>query len=487
MNNNKTISIKKNATLNTIKQIFSIIFPLITIPYATRILGTAYYGKVNYASSIISYFTLLAGLGINNYCVRTGSKIRDDKEKFSRFCNELFSINIISTLGSYVLLFILMNFVPPLKNYKILLLILSLQILFTTIGTDWVNTIFEDYLYISIRYVVCTFISLALLIIFVKKPEDYLIYAFTTIANIILANIANIRYIRKQYHLYLRFTPKLNLQVHIKPIMILFCTAVASIIYINSDITMLGIFTNEQTVGLYSSSAKLHSFIVQFFNSIQMVFIPHISYVLTHEGKSKVNKILNRLLGDLLLLIIPATAGSVILSKQIIILFCGAKFEDAYSSFAILNIALVFSVLSYYFYWVIMVPFQMERKFMIATILSAIVNVVLNIILIPFWGQNATALTTLISELFMFLLGIYYLRNVVVFNISRQLLIGIVGFFIVGVISIIVIKFNYTNLITILLSVILSILCYSLILFVFEKKRMTEITKFCNALIKRRR
>lgn len=483
----KAISLRKNAILNIVKQTCSIIFPLITIPYATRILGATYYGKVNYAASIISYFSLLAGLGINNYGIRSGSQVRDDPEKFNKFCNEVFSINLISTVFAYVVLFIIANIIPLLRGYRILLLILSMQIIFTTIGTDWINTVFEDYLYISIRYVICTLAALILMYIFVRKPDDYLKYAFTSIASIVFANIANIQYIRKKFHLHIKFVLQINLRKHIIPILILFCTAVASVVYINSDITMLGILKDETTVGLYSSSAKLHSFIVQFFSSIEMVFVPRISFAVSHNAQRQADNILNKLLGDLLLLILPVSAGVILLSRPIIVLLCGKAFETASSSFAILNTALPFSVLSYFFYWVVMVPFQMEGKFLLATILSAITNVVLNFFLIPLWGQNATAITTLISELIMFFLGIYFLHNKIKFSILREMCIGISGAVITSIVTYIVIKFNCDNFATIFISIIASLLAYLLVLCIFEKNKIVIIFKRISMFINRKR
>ena len=102
----KKKSVGINAVLNIIKQCCAIIFPLITFPYASRVLGVENYGKVNFGTSIISYFTLLAGLGITNYAIREGARIRDDKKNFSAFVNEVFTINVVTTLISYAALFL---------------------------------------------------------------------------------------------------------------------------------------------------------------------------------------------------------------------------------------------------------------------------------------------------------------------------------------------------------------------------------------------
>lgn len=97
-------SITFNLIANGIKTLMSVLFPLITFPYASRILGSVGIGKVGYASSIITYFALMASLGISTYAVREGARIRDDKEKFNKFAKEILNINLCTTLISYILL-----------------------------------------------------------------------------------------------------------------------------------------------------------------------------------------------------------------------------------------------------------------------------------------------------------------------------------------------------------------------------------------------
>ena len=70
--------------LNAIKGIMGVIFPLITFPYVSKILGVNALGEYNFASSIVSYILLLARLRINSYAIREGARIRENKEEFSR-------------------------------------------------------------------------------------------------------------------------------------------------------------------------------------------------------------------------------------------------------------------------------------------------------------------------------------------------------------------------------------------------------------------
>lgn len=106
----KKKSVGVNAVLNIIKQCCAIIFPLITFPYISRVLQVENYGKVNFSGSIIGYFYLFAALGIANYAVREGARIRNDKDKIQTFASEVFTINFISTIISYALLFMAIIF-----------------------------------------------------------------------------------------------------------------------------------------------------------------------------------------------------------------------------------------------------------------------------------------------------------------------------------------------------------------------------------------
>lgn len=127
-------SLKKNAALNMTKTVMSLVFPLITFPYSSRVLGPVYIGKVNFAQSIVSYFALVAALGISTYAVRESAKLRDDREKLSVFAKEVFSLNMISTLIAYILFALALTVVPAFGSYRVLLCVCGASILFTTIG-----------------------------------------------------------------------------------------------------------------------------------------------------------------------------------------------------------------------------------------------------------------------------------------------------------------------------------------------------------------
>lgn len=114
----KSKSLKFNMLLNTIKNVMGIIFPLISFPYASKVLGVDNIGKYGFANSVISYFLLLADLGISTYAIREGAKIRSDKEKTNAFASEMFSINCISAAGSLVVMVLCVLLIPKFQSYR---------------------------------------------------------------------------------------------------------------------------------------------------------------------------------------------------------------------------------------------------------------------------------------------------------------------------------------------------------------------------------
>ena len=211
----KKRSLKKNALLNAIRQITSALFPLITVPYATRVLGAEHYGLVNFSASIINYFVLIAGLGISSYAVREGARVRNDQTKINQFASQMFTINVISTICSYACLIFFLVIWPQNHNLVLLLLVQSSQIIATTLGMDWVNNVYEDFFYITIRYIIFQCLALVGMFIFVHGPNDYLAYAFCMILSVVGGNLCNIAYIRKYVHVSL--TKKIDMGRHLKP------------------------------------------------------------------------------------------------------------------------------------------------------------------------------------------------------------------------------------------------------------------------------
>lgn len=401
----KTKSLKINTILNVIKQLCSVLFPLITIPYITRTLQATNYGKVSFVSSIISYFTLLAAFGISNYSIREGGQIRDNKVKFKKFADEIFTINIITTIISYIGILLLLLISSKIRCYSLLILVQSISIILSTIGANWINTIYEDYLFITIRYIIMQVLSLILLFVFVHTPEDYIIYAFINVLATAGGNILNMPYIRKYVTLNITFD---GLKQHLYPLFLLFFNEVAFAIYVNSDITILGFLCSDKEVGVYSLSVKIYSVIKTIVNSIVVVSMPRMASYLGNNNLEEYKKLCKKVFMATLTILIPAILGMILLSDKLLFVIAGEEYISGKWAFCILSVTLLFSVGVAFYGNCILIVNRLEKICLKAACLSAILNIVLNLILIPYTGYNGAAFTTLLSEA---ITAIIYMKN----------------------------------------------------------------------------
>ena len=273
--------------LNAVKGLMAVIFPFITFPYISNILGVEGLGRYNFASSIASYIVLIAMLGIPTYAIREGSRVREDKEKFAKLSDQIFTINIFSAIFAFVVLAILLLVVPKLQGYTALILILASQIIFTAFGTEWMYSIYEEYAFITIRSIVFQILSIILLFLFVKTENDVNIYAVISLVSTSGANVFNYFYAKK-YH-RVRLTKNVEFKKHLKPIMLLFAMAATVTIYVNSGTTILGFMSGDEAVGIYSVSAKVYTIIKNVVASVVIVSIPRISALLGGEKKEELS------------------------------------------------------------------------------------------------------------------------------------------------------------------------------------------------------
>lgn len=396
-------NLKVNTALNMIKTGANIVFPLITIPYVLRVLSANNIGKVDFGNSFVSYFSLIASLGISTYAIRECAKVRDDRKKLDTVASQIFSINICTTIVAYIMLAISLIVFRNLDSYRTLIIIQSTVILFTTLGADWINTAMEDFVYITLRSVLFQVISLILMFVFVKTQDDYVKYAIISVISSSGSNISNIIY-RKRY-CKIKFTWDIPWKKHMIPICLLFVMTLSQTVFNSADITMLGLMKGDYAVGIYSTAAKIEKVISQIVSSIVLVLIPRLSYMFDSGEYEKINKLLRNVLGVFATIGLPSCAGAAVMAKEIILIVGGDKYVEATLVLQILLLSFLFSLVGGSFLGnVVLLPSGNEKQFMIICCISTVVNVIANAFLIPRWGAYAAAGTTAFSSLLIMLM-----------------------------------------------------------------------------------
>lgn len=485
----KKKSLGVNAFLNGLRSVLNLFFPLITFPYVSRVLSVSGIGIYNFSNTYVNYFILIAGLGIATYAVREGAKYREDKAKINSFISQIFSLNMIATIVAYLLLFASLIIFKNLNNYVSCILIFSLQILFTTLGTEWIYTIYEDYAYITIRSIVFKIISIILLFLLVKKPEDYLIYAAITVFSAVGSNVLNFIHARNFVHI--KLTTRTNWRYHLKPILIIFASAVAVTIYVSSDTTILGLLKNDYAVGIYSTSVKIYQIAQGLLSALLTVTIPRLAFLWGQRRIGEYNQVLSKVIDSLGIMVLPAAIGLIMLSREVVLIIASKKYLPSVNSLRIISWAIIFSIFAWIFSDCVLIPAKRESLVLRNTIVTASENIVLNFVLIPFMSYDGTSLSTVIAEFTVMIMNGYSCWDIIKPVIFRKdtlknlfdSIIGCVGIVVVCVLC----DYGFKSLILkTILSVALSIIMYGAVLILMKNKNACSLLNRVKAMLKSR-
>lgn len=469
-------SLKKNAFYSVLKVFLSLVFPLITFPYASRILLPEGIGKVNFANSIVSYFILIASLGIGGYATREASKVRDDRKELSKLFQEIITINMICCVVSYILFFIALYTVPKFSSYHDLLLVISVKIIFSVLGIEWIFSANEDFKYITIRTFIIQLLSLIYLFVFVKTKDDILHYAIFGILTAVGCNILNFLFVKK--FISFNIHQKLDLKKHLKPIFVFFGITVVTSIYTMLDTTMLGFLSSDTEVGLYTASTKLGHMVLSMLTAITAVLLPRLTKIIKNNDSGSFNELVAKSANILLLLSFPMTAGVMVLCKPLITLLSGEQYLSAIPSMIIISpiiISISFGSLT----GVQILPALGKEKISLYSyIIGAVTNLILNSILIPRIGAAGAATGTLCAEFIVTFIQVIYLRKIIfnkdlLKNISQVL---IATCFMVLILKLLMLFIN-NIFIQLLLCTGIGIIIYAGILLLFRNKYFIFYTK----------
>lgn len=389
-------SIPRNLVFNFLKTFSSLVFPVITFTYAARVLGDAGIGRASFAKSVITYFTMLAMLGMNSYGTREAAKLRDDREKLSKFVCEMLMINGCTTFIAYVLLFAAMRAVPKFHGYEDLLLVCSLAILMQGMGMEWLYQALEEYQYIAVRTVAFQFIALGALFVFVRQRDDVIAYAAVTVFASSGSYVLN--FINARKFVYFRKLSDFHIREHLRPLLWLFAVAVSIELYTVLDSTMLGFIKGDASVGRYTAAVKVNKMVNTLIGVLGIVLIPRLSYYIGRGECDRVNTLVRKAYNFVFLLSVPASVGLFLLSDEIILLFSGSGFASAGFTMRILTPIVMIIPFSFTTNQHILVPMGEEKRILVSTTVGAAVNLLCNSLLIPRFAENGAAAATVIAE-----------------------------------------------------------------------------------------
>lgn len=464
----KTSSIKKNFLMNVILTLSSIIFPLITFPYVSRVLLPEGTGKVAFATSVIAYFNMFAQLGIPTYGIRACARVRDDKEKLSKVTMELLYLNVFFAILSSIAFIFSVYLIPKFRSDSALFLIMGITILLNAIGMSWLFQGLEQYTYITIRSVIFKFIALIAMLLLVHDKTAYVIYGGITIFASSASNILNLFYSKKFIN-YRR--EKLFPWRHLKYILIFFAMSVATTIYTNLDAVMLGFMSTDIDVGYYNTAVKVKGLLTSIVTSLGAVLLPRSSYYIEHKEYEEFTEISTKALNFVFVIATPLMIYFILFAKQSIYILSGSAYDGSIVPMQIIMPTLLFIGLSNIIGFQILVPTGNEKVVLYSEIAGALTDLIINAILIPNYKSSGAAIGTVVAEFIVLLVQYLFVKdsvNPMLKNISFWKIVIAISISVFA--STWVNKLSLNNFLTLITSAIIFFVVYFMSLLAMREK-----------------
>ena len=406
-------SVKANYLFNLINSASQLLFPLITFPYASRIMMADGIGQVNFFQSIISYISLFTCLGIPMYAIREVAKVRDNPEKMTRITVEILLLHAFLTLLGYMAVAVICLTVTKVQTDIPLFLLLSATIFFTAIGCEWFYQGIEDFKYVAIRGWWVKLLSVVLLFLFVKTKEDILWYGAYTVLGVLGGNIFNFIRLRKYLHRDVIDFRALHPLRHLKPALHVFALNVVISIYLQLNNVLLGFMKDAEAVGYFTAATKIMMITMSISSSLGAVIMPRTSNLIAEGRMDEFRILIQKSYDFVLALAMPLTVGLIFTSPSIILLLSGEGFAPAVLTSQIVASNILMVGLSGVMGIQVLYPLGKINIVILCTLIGAAVNVFFNVLLIPRYGHNGTAVAYMLAEVAvtvsMFLIGRKYI------------------------------------------------------------------------------
>lgn len=392
-------SIKSNYIYNLLNSVTGLLFPLITFPYASRIMGPDGIGQVNFFNSIISYVSLFVGLGIPLYAIREIARVRSNERLMVKTLEEILLLHLILTALGYVVMFVMCLTIPRINSELSLFVLMSFSVIFTTIGCEWFYQGIEDFKYITVRAIIIRISCIILLFLLVRTNEDLLWYGFCGVIGTVGNNIFNFFRLRKYIRNNLVQICNLNPMRHLKSVSSVFLLTILSTVYISLNSVILGFLCDNESVGYYSSGVKIFTMTFTLVYSLTTIIIPRMSNLVAEHKDEEMKMMSQKLYKVIIAISLPMSVGLYFISPYAVILFCGQDFAPAITVSQIISPLLVVVGLSSVFGMQILYPQGRINVMIKATIIASIVDVIIVFVGAGHFSQNAASIGYLMAEI----------------------------------------------------------------------------------------
>lgn len=386
--------LKINFIYNSIYQILTMIVPIITTPYVSRVLGANGVGVYSFNYSVAAYFVMFILLGLNNYGNREIAKVRDSRRQVSKVFWSIYAFQVIMGIIVNV---IYIYYCLVIAENKIVALILGLYTISGMFDVNWFFFGMEEFKITVVRNTVIKLLSTICIFLFVKNETDTIIYTLVLSISFLVSQLLLWPYLIRKVDFY---RPSVSdIRSHIKQNTFLFLTVVAVSIYKIMDKIMLGFFTNTAQVGYYESAEKIIQVPMLLITSLGTVMLPRMSNLVNKHKQQESTRLINKSIIFAMFLSSSLCFGIMGVAREFVPIFYGQGFETCIYLFWVLLPSCMFLAFANVVRTQYVIPNQLDNIYVKSVFLGAAVNLIANLALIKHFYSVGVAVGTLLAEM----------------------------------------------------------------------------------------
>ena len=388
-------SLKKNFIYNLSITLANYIAGLVVFPHVSRCLGVELIGKTSFATNVVAYFSLFALLGAATVGTREIAICRDDIEKRSKVFSGVISVIGFLTGISFVLMTIALFFIPQFQEYRVLLLIGSFSLVFSSFQIEWLYQGVEKFDYIAKRTVLIRILYCISIFLFIHDRDDYILYYILTVSITVLNGLINLIYSQNFVHLSFK---NVDFMKYLKPIGMYGVNKILISMYTTFNVLFLGLACNNIEVGYYTTANKLFGILLGVISAFTSVILPRMASFAAENNIREFNESVSKSFSLIFFVSLPISIGGVLLSSQIISILAGPEYEGAILPMQIIMPVIIIVGASQVCIMQVLIPLKKDTTVLFASLIGAVVAVALNVIFVSKLGAVGSALVLLISE-----------------------------------------------------------------------------------------
>ncbi|MBQ4279793.1 MAG: oligosaccharide flippase family protein [Rikenellaceae bacterium] len=401
------MGLAKNFTYKSILNFFSMIMPVVIMPYVYRKLNPESIGYIEYGTTFMTYFSILGMLGIYNYGLREISKIKNNLREANTTYNSLFFIGLFSNLAALILYigFILVTIHD--RTLASVMLILGGNLVANIFNTEWLNEAFESFRFITVKTIAIRLLSIICILLFIHDNSDMYIYAFITVAVLLANNLASFLYVKRRFRLNIS---KCQVRQHLVPLLVVLVLNNTFILYGNLNRTMLGIYTGTDAVAFYSVANKVMAVIYSSIMVIMYVSYSRLSFLVKNDYEAY-KATLKKIVRVTFCIVCPVSIGLCMLSPEIIYYFAGKQYLQTAPALQVFSLYMIVTACLSILNHQVMFINGKENRSVIFFLIFGVVNMGFNFLLRHNLTPALSILSTMTAEVLLIVTTLIFVRK----------------------------------------------------------------------------